>query len=69
MAIYAAVRPGPTRCFQPELAVRLRDNKLAALNAGRAEQVATANIGCLTHLQAGSPAGRHWIELIDEVLA
>ena len=56
--------------LQPELAVRLRDNKLAALNAGGPEQVATANIGCLTHLQAGSALPvRHWIELIDEVLA
>ena len=38
--------------------------------AAGAEQVATANIGCLTHLQAGSALPvRHWIELIDEVLA
>jgi glycolate oxidase iron-sulfur subunit len=32
-------------------------------------RIATANIGCLTHLQAGSVLPvRHWIELIDEVL-
>ena len=61
---------GTYAVLQPELAVRLRDNKLAALNAGGPEQVATANIGCLTHLQAGSALPvRHWIELIDEVLA
>jgi len=61
---------GTYSVLQPELAVRLRDNKLAALNAGGPEQVATANIGCLTHLQAGSALPvRHWIELIDEVLA
>jgi len=55
--------------LQPELSGRLRDNKLAALNAGGPALVATANIGCLTHLQAGSPLPvRHWIELIDEVL-
>jgi glycolate oxidase iron-sulfur subunit len=60
---------GTYAVLQPELAVRLRDNKLAALNAGGPEQVATANIGCLTHLQAGSALPvRHWIELIDEVL-
>jgi glycolate oxidase iron-sulfur subunit len=54
--------------LQPELSGRLRDNKLAALNAGGPALVATANIGCLTHLQAGSPLPvRHWIELIDEV--
>ena len=61
---------GTYSVLQPELAVRLRDNKLAALNAAGPEQVATANIGCLTHLQAGSALPvRHWIELIDEVLA
>ena len=61
---------GTYSVLRPELAVRLRDNKLAALNAGGPEQVATANIGCLTQLQAGSALPvRHWIELIDEVLA
>jgi glycolate oxidase iron-sulfur subunit len=59
---------GTYSVLQPELSSRLRDNKLAALNAGGPALVATANIGCLTHLQAGSPLPvRHWIELIDEV--
>jgi glycolate oxidase iron-sulfur subunit len=49
--------------------MRLRDNKLAALTARDPQQVATANIGCLTHLQAGSDIPvRHWIELIDVAL-
>ena len=61
---------GTYSVLQPELADRLRSNKLAALNAGGPAAVATANIGCLTHLQAGSALPvRHWIELIDEVLA
>jgi glycolate oxidase iron-sulfur subunit len=61
---------GTYSVLQPELAGRLRANKLAALNAGGPEQVATANIGCLTHLQAGGDLPvRHWIELIDEILA
>ena len=57
---------GTYSLLQPELSRRLRDNKLAALMAGSPAVIATANIGCLTHLQAGSvlPA-RHWIELID----
>jgi glycolate oxidase iron-sulfur subunit len=61
---------GTYAILQPELSARLRHNKLAALNAGSPQAIATANIGCLTHLQAGSllPV-RHWIELIDEVLA
>lgn len=61
---------GTYSVLQPELAGRLRDNKLNALTAGAPALVATANIGCLTHLQAGSDLPvRHWIELIDEGLA
>jgi glycolate oxidase iron-sulfur subunit len=59
---------GTYSILQPELAGRLRERKLAALVAGGAELVATANIGCLAHLQSGSPRPvRHWIELLDEV--
>jgi glycolate oxidase iron-sulfur subunit len=60
---------GTYSVLQPELAGRLRENKLAALNAGGPALVVTANIGCLTHLQAGNTLPvRHWIELIDEVI-
>lgn len=61
---------GTYSVLQPELANKLRANKLAALNAGGPVLAATANIGCLTHLQAGSTLPvRHWIELIDEAMA
>lgn len=61
---------GTYSVLQPALATRLRDNKLAVLSAGSPQLIATANIGCLTHLQAGSVLPvRHWVELIDEVLA
>lgn len=61
---------GTYSVLQPELSGRLRDNKLAALSAAAPRIIATANIGCLTHLQAGSVLPvRHWIELIDEALA
>ncbi|QKS30738.1 MAG: Lactate utilization protein A [Accumulibacter sp.] len=54
---------------QPVLATQLRDNKLAAMNAGGPAFLVTANIGCQTHLQSGSALPvRHWIELIDECL-
>jgi glycolate oxidase iron-sulfur subunit len=54
---------------QPVLATQLRDNKLAAMNAGSPALLVTANIGCQTHLQSGSRMPvRHWIELIDERL-
>lgn len=60
---------GTYSILQPELSQRLRDNKLAALTAGSPAAIATANIGCLIHLRAGSALPvRHWIELIDEVL-
>ncbi len=60
---------GTYSLLQPELSVQLRNRKLAALDAGGPALIATANIGCLTHLQAGSMLPvRHWIELIDEVM-
>lgn len=60
---------GTYSVLQPEISVKLRDNKLDALHAGSPDVLATANIGCLTHLQAGSALPvRHWIELIDEAL-
>ncbi len=58
---------GTYSMLQPELATRLRDNKLGALCAGMPQAVATANIGCLTHLQSGTELPvRHWIELLAE---
>ena len=61
---------GTYSLLQPALSMQLRDRKLGALNAGGPASIATANIGCLTHLQAGSTVPvRHWIELLDEVVA
>jgi glycolate oxidase iron-sulfur subunit len=61
---------GAYSLLQPELANELRSRKLAALEEGAPQAIATANIGCLTHLQepTATPV-RHWIELIDEALA
>jgi glycolate oxidase iron-sulfur subunit len=60
---------GTYALLQPELARRLKENKLRALEAGRPELIATANIGCLTHLQSGTKLPvRHWIELVDRAL-
>ena len=48
------------------IANELRDRKLAALQAGAPRWIATANIGCLSHLQAAAATPvRHWIELLD----
>lgn len=60
---------GTYALLQPALAEKLRTGKLNALHAGSPAVLATANIGCLTHLQSGSALPvRHWIELIDEIL-
>jgi len=60
---------GTYSVLQPELSTRLRDNKLAALAAGGPEVIASANVGCIAHLQGGSATPvRHWIELIDDSL-
>jgi len=57
---------GTYSILQAELASRLRANKISALEAGRPELIATANIGCLTHLSAGTERPVvHWIELLD----
>lgn len=54
---------------QPELSRQLRDNKMSALESGRPELIATANIGCQTHLDsAGRTPVRHWIEVIEEAI-
>ena len=58
---------GTYSILQPELSSKLRERKLAALSAGGAGTIATANIGCLSHLQAGTRTPvLHWIELLDE---
>ena len=60
---------GTYSVLQPEMATKLRDNKLANLLATHPEEIVSANIGCLTHLQSGTETPvRHWIELIDQAL-
>jgi glycolate oxidase iron-sulfur subunit len=58
---------GTYSILQPELSHQLRDNKVAALQAGAPAVIASANVGCITHLQGGTDVPvRHWIELLDE---
>ncbi|MEW6163584.1 MAG: glycolate oxidase subunit GlcF [Pseudomonadota bacterium] len=60
---------GTYSILQPELSARLRANKLAALTAGAPEGIASANIGCIAHLQdRNNPPVKHWIEWLDERL-
>ncbi len=61
---------GTYSLLQPEIAGELRARKLAALEEGAPQAIATANIGCLMHLQAPTATPvRHWIELVDAALA
>jgi glycolate oxidase iron-sulfur subunit len=61
---------GAYSILQPAIATRLRDNKLAALAGGMPQAIATANIGCLAHLQSGTRIPVcHWIELVAERVA
>lgn len=55
--------------LQPDLSSQLRNNKLNDLQTEQADCIATANIGCLNHLQVKTPKKVvHWIELLDEGL-
>ena len=57
---------GTYSLMHPEISTELRSRKLAALQAGAPEFIATANIGCLAHLQGATATPvRHWIELLD----
>ena len=61
---------GTYSILQPELSQQLLKNKVTALESGKPDQIATANIGCLTHLQTGTALSvKHWVELLDERLS
>ena len=56
---------GTYSILQPELATQLRNNKLTAMEATRPDVIATANIGCILHLQKGTDIPvKHWRELV-----
>jgi len=60
---------GTYSVLNPEIAYQLRDRKLGNLQAGAAETIISANIGCITHLQSGtSTPVRHWIEVLDAAI-
>jgi glycolate oxidase iron-sulfur subunit len=73
-----AVRDGHLCCgsagtyslLQPAIAGELRRRKLGTLEEGAPDCIATANIGCLSHLQGAARVPvRHWIELLDRMSA
>ena len=57
---------GTYSILQPEVASKLRSNKINAIEAASPDIIASANIGCLLHLQKGTDIPvKHWLELID----
>jgi len=57
---------GTYSLLQPALSESLRDCKLAVLQAGAPDVIATANVGCQTHLGVGSRVPvLHWLELLS----
>ena len=61
---------GTYSVLQPELANALRDRKLGHLAPLQAQTIVSANIGCIQHLQSGTPTPvRHWVEVLDDALA
>ncbi len=68
---------GTYSILQSEISQQLLANKVAALESGAPQMIATGNIGCLAHIESGLNASsrvgvktpiRHWIELVDERL-
>jgi glycolate oxidase iron-sulfur subunit len=61
---------GAYSLLHPEISRDLRHAKLKALHSGSPAVIATANIGCLSHLDAAARVPVvHWIELLDQRLA
>ena len=55
---------------QPVLSRQLRSRKLASLQVGEPEAILSSNVGCITHLQAGTGLPvRHWLEWLDTAIA
>ena len=61
---------GTYSLLQPELSQRLLRDKVNTLEIAEPDVIATANIGCLTHIQSmTSIPVRHWIEILDAALS
>lgn len=58
---------GTYSVLQPEISNELKKRKLSNLMAGKPQAIASANIGCLTHLESDATVDvRHWVEWIAQ---
>jgi glycolate oxidase iron-sulfur subunit len=61
---------GTYSILQRAMSQRLRERKLQALATSSPDLIVTANVGCQLHLQEASTIPvRHWLEVLDDVLA
>lgn len=57
---------GTYSVLQPDWSDQLRQSKLQALQSQQPDLIATANVGCQTHLAEGTKTPvKHWIELLS----
>lgn len=60
---------GTYSVLNPGIATTLRDRKLGHLDTLQPHAILSANVGCITHLQSGTPLPvKHWVELVDAAL-
>ncbi|MDO9236711.1 MAG: glycolate oxidase subunit GlcF [Aquabacterium sp.] len=60
---------GAYSVLQPELSMQLRDLKVKALDATAPHVIASANIGCIVHIQSGTNTPvKHWLEVLADAL-
>ena len=58
---------GTYSVLQPKISQQLLSNKIEGLQGGSPDLIATANIGCLLHIQSATKTPvRHWVELLDD---
>ena len=60
---------GSYSILQRDLSLELRERKLQNLHSGLPTVIASANIGCISHLRAGTDTPvKHWIEILADEL-
>lgn len=60
---------GSYSILQRDLSLELRERKLTNLQSGSPALIASANIGCISHLRAGTETPvKHWIEILASEL-
>jgi glycolate oxidase iron-sulfur subunit len=55
--------------LQPKISYALRDQKVETLEVLETQMIVSANVGCIAHLQSGTPTPvTHWIQLLEHML-